>query len=129
MTLEPPQNSVGQSVELHQCIVWALHQREKVSEYRHRPRVCGMDLVLGTETREPNPKESPRVLPLQALSDGCMVSSEQLFNAKVLVGTSLGYSFNRPLLRQKLVFPADVLPMFDMSDHTLHEPQLHPYCT
>ena len=129
MTLELPHDLAGQSVELHQCIVCPLHQREEVPEYCNRPGVRCVDLVLGAENGGPDLVQPFRVHLFQAFSDRRVVSSKQLLNAEVLVGTSLGHSFNRPLLRQKVVFPTDVLPLFNMGDGTLPEPQLHPYRT
>ena len=129
MALEPPQYFAGQSVELYQCVVWPLHQREEILEYcHHHPGVCGVDLVLGTERGRPDLKEPLRIHLLQAFPDGRVVSSKQLLNAEVLVGTSLGYSFNH-LLQHKVVFPTDILPLLNMGDSTLPEPQLYPYCT
>ena len=88
-----------------------------------------MDLVLGTKGRRPDVIE-PLGLPLlQAYHDRHVVSSEQLFNAEVLVGTSLGHLFNRPLHWQEVVFPTDVPPLLNMGNSTLSEPQLHPYHT
>ena len=51
MALEFPQYYAGQSVELYQCVVWPLYQREEVLEYCHCPVVRGVNLVLGTERR------------------------------------------------------------------------------
>ena len=129
VTLEPSQNSAGQYAELYHCIMGPLHQREEVSEYCHRPGVRGVDLVLGTEGRRPDLIQPLSVHLLQEHPDGQVVGSEQLLNADVLVGTSLGYSFNRPLLWQKVVFPTDIPPLLDMGNGTLPQPQLHPYCT
>ena len=98
MTLEPTQDSAGQSVELYQCVMGPLHQREEVSENFHRPGVRSVDLVLGTEGRRPDLIQPFGVHLLQAYPDRRVVSSEQLFNADVLVCTSLGHSFYRPLL-------------------------------
>ena len=91
MALVPPQYPVGQSVELHQCVVGLLHQREEVPEYCHCPGAHRVDLVLSTERGQPDLKQPFHIHLLQVYSDGRVVGSEQLFNAEVLISTSLGY--------------------------------------
>ena len=87
MTLDPPHNFAGQSVELYQHFEGPLGLSKEVPEYGNSPGVRCMDLVLGAECGGPYLVQPSCIHRPQTISDGRVVTLKHLHDSEVPVGS------------------------------------------
>ena len=90
----PSQDLLCEHIQVPQLSPSPLHSHKPASQQRHGQGVCGINFVSRVQLRLPYFMESLPVLCNHIVLHLLVVHDEQLFDAKIPIGISVGYALN-----------------------------------